>query len=155
MAFRVVSFPASRQKDEERGDFGGRKTFTVDFGLYQAGGQILAGTMAAVVGQRGGVGTHIHRHRGELVEIGRDVGVSEPQDHIRPSEDLLMVFLGDAHHVADDLQRQWTGQFGDDVALAVRMVGQHRRNQLMGALANRVLGAGHHPWRKRAAHDIA
>ena len=155
MALRVVSFPASRQQNEERGYFGGCKPFTVDFGLYQAGGQILTGTPAAVVGQRDGVGTHIHRHRDELVEIGRDVGVSEPQDHIRPVEDILMVFLGDAHHVADDLQRQRTGQFGDDVARAVRMVGDHRRDQLMGALTNRVLGAGHHPWRKRAAHDIA
>ena len=84
MALRVVSFPATAEQDEERGDFGRRKPLTVDFGLYQAGGQILSGITAAVVGQCGGVGTDIHRHRDELVEVGGDVRISEPQDHVRP-----------------------------------------------------------------------
>ncbi len=56
-----------------------------------------------------------------------------------------MVVLGDAHHVADDLQRQRTGQLGDQLARAVRMVGDHRRHQPAGAVAHRVLDAGDAP----------
>ena len=41
-----------------------------------------------------------------------DVGVAEAEDHVGPVEDPLVVLLGDAHHVADDLQRQGPGQLG-------------------------------------------
>ena len=143
------------EQDEERGDFGRRKPLAVDFGLHQAGGQIVSGIAAAILGQCGGVGTDIHCHLDELIEVGGQVGVTEAKYHVRPVKDPLMVFLGNAHHVADDLQGEWTGQFGHHFALSVWMVLHHRRHQPAGALANRLLGAGHHPRREGAAHDVA
>ena len=64
----------------------------------------------------------------ELVEVGGDVGIAEAQNDVGPVEDPLMVVFGDAHHVADDLQRQGAGQVSDDLALAVGMVLHHRRD---------------------------
>ena len=66
-----------------------------------------------VLGERGGVGADVDGDLHELVEIGGQVGVAEAEDDVGPVEDLLVVLVGDAHHVADHLQRQRTGQLGD------------------------------------------
>ena len=48
------------------------------------------------------------------------LGVADAEDHVGVLEDLLGVFAGDAHHVADDLQRQRRRDLGHEVALAHR-----------------------------------
>src|SRR5690606_30662260 len=54
---------------------------------------------------------------GDALDVGADVlGVEAAEDHVGPLEDELVVPLGDAHHVADDLQGQAGGDLGDEVA---------------------------------------
>ena len=97
-----------RQQDEERGDLRGRQPLAVDLGLHQVRGQILPGSRppssANCTPYAASSVTALTPRRitGRLV-------VSGSQDHRRPVEDLLLVLLRDAHHVADDLQRQRTG----------------------------------------------
>ncbi len=66
-----------------------------------------------------------------------------------------MVGFGDAHHVADDLQRQGAGQVGDDLALTVGMVLHHRGHQPPGPVAHGILDEGQHPRSECAADDVA
>ena len=66
-----------------------------------------------------------------------------------------MVVFGDAHHVADDLQRQGTGQVSDDLALAIGMVLHHRGDQALGPVAHRILDESQHPRSECAADDVA
>ena len=112
MADRVARGLVARdhQQDEERRDLGRRQPLTVEFGLHQAGRQVVARMRPAIVGQCGGVGADVHGHLDELFEVGGDVRIAEPEDHVGPVEDPLVVLLGDAHHVADDLQRKGTGE---------------------------------------------
>jgi hypothetical protein len=50
-----------------------------DFGLNQARRQVLARILPTVVGQRGGIGAYVHRHRGELLEVRGDIGAPNPR----------------------------------------------------------------------------
>ncbi len=109
------------QQDEERRDLGRRQPLTVDLGLHQRGRQVLLRVDSAVLGVRGGVRADVHRDLDELLVVLGDVLVPEPEDHVGPVEDLLVVVLGDAHHVADHLQRQRAGQLRDHLTLAVGM----------------------------------
>ena len=66
-----------------------------------------------------------------------------------------MVLVGDAHHVADHLQWQRSGEFGHQLALAVGMVGDQVRDQPPRPVAHRLLSAGHHLRCEGAADDVA
>ena len=88
-------------------------------------------------------------------KIGRQVRVAEAENHVGPMEYPLMVLLGDAHHVADDLQRQRPGELADQIGLPVGMIGDHRLHQPVGPLAHRRLDARHHLRRERPADDRA
>ena len=157
MADRVASGLVARdnQQDEKRGHLGGGEPLAVEFGLHQAGGQIVAGCAPPVVGKRGGVRTDVHRYLVELVEVRGDVGIAETQNDVRPVEDPLVVGFGNAHQVADDLQGERTGQIGDDLALAVGMILQHRGHKAAGPVAHRILEEGQHTRGERAADDVA
>ena len=108
MALRVVSFPADRKQNEERGHLCRRQPLTVDLGLHQVGGQILVRIGAAVLGQRDAV-TADSIATVNLVEIGGDVRIAEPRMTFVQWKTFCAVLVRDAHHVADDLQREWAG----------------------------------------------
>ena len=127
----------------------------VDLGLHQARGQIVVVVDAAILRQRAGVGADVHRNLNELFEIRRQIGVAEPENHVGPVEYPLMVFLGNPHHVADDLQRQRPGELADQIGLSVGMIGDQRCDQPVGPLAHRRLDAGHHLRGERPADDRA
>ena len=143
------------QQDEERRDLSRRQPFAVDLGGYQCGGQIIARVGPAILGKRGGIGADIDGDLHEFFVVGREIRVSEAEDDVGPVEDLLMVIIRDAHHVADHLEGQRSGQFGHQFAPAVGVVGDQFRNQLAGAIANRFLGSRDHLRREGTAHDIA
>ncbi len=68
---------------------------------------------------------------------------------------FLLVPLGNADHVADDLQRQWSGKLGNQFPFAVGMRGDHRVDEATCAIAHRCLGTGDHLRRERSADDVA
>ncbi|CFR92489.1 Uncharacterised protein [Mycobacterium tuberculosis] len=80
----------------------------------------------AVFGQRGGVGADVRRNLHELVEIGGQIGIAEAENDVGPVKNALMVRLGNPHHVTDNLQRQWTCEFADQIGLPVGIIGDHR-----------------------------
>ena len=141
------------QQDEERRHLGGRELLTVDLGLNQAGGQILVRIGAPVLGQCVRVGADFHCDRAELVEVGGQVGIAEAEDDVGPVEDLVVVFGRDAHHVADHLQGQRAGEFGDQLAVAVRVPFDHLRDQPTGAIADRGFDPRNHLRGEGAADD--
>ncbi len=99
----------------------------VDRGLDPAGGQVFVVVGSPVLGQRGGVGADVDVHLHELFEVGGQIRVAEPENHVGPVEDSLVILLRNPHYVADDLQRQRPGQFGHQVGAAVRMILDQRR----------------------------
>ena len=143
------------EQDEKRGDLSGGEALTVDLSGHQGGGQVIARVDAAVLGERGRVGADIERDLDELFIVGGEVRIPEAQNDIRPVEDLLVVVLRDAHHVADHLQRKRSGQFGDEFAVTVGIVGDQIRHQPLGARPYRFLGPGHHLRCEGTAHDVA
>ncbi len=132
-----------------------RQPLAVDLGFHQARRQIVVVIDAAVLRQRGGVGTYVHRNLDELFEIGCQIGVAEPENHVGPMEYPLMVFFGNPHHVADDLQRQRSGEFADQIGLPVGMIGDHRCDQPVGPVPHRRLDTGHHLRSERPADNRA
>ena len=140
---------------KKRRDFGRRELLAVDLGLDQRGGQVVTRIDAAILGERAGVCTDVQRHLHELVVVRSDVGVAEAENHVGPVKDALMVILGDAHHVADHLQRQEARQLRDHLTLAVRMLGDHLLDVAAGALSDGRLSAGHHLGGERPADDVA
>jgi hypothetical protein len=70
-------------------------------------------------------------------------------------EDPVVVGVGDAHHVADDLQRQWACQFGHQVGAPVRMVRHHLLDEPARTVAHRVLDHRQDARRERTADDVA
>ena len=94
-----------------------------------AGGQVFSRVGPAVLGQRCRVGADVHRDLDELVEVGGQVGIAEAKDDVGPVEDPVVVLFGNAHHVADDLQGQRAGQLRDQLAVAVGVLLDHRRDQ--------------------------
>ena len=105
------------QQDEEGRDLRRRQLFTVHLGLHQAGGQIGARAAAPVLGERMGVVARILVAFDEVAEVRVQVRIAVAEDDVGPSEDLVVVFLGNAHHVADHLQREADRPLGDQVAV--------------------------------------
>ena len=62
-------------------------------------------------------------HRHDVGEFAGHFLVTDSQYHVRPVEDFRLVFFWNAHHVADDLQRQQAGGLGDEVGFGIVMLG--------------------------------
>ena len=91
-----------------------------------------------------------------LVEsTGHHLVVADTQNHRRPVEDLRLVLVGDAQHVADDLQRQQARDLGDEVGLCVAMVGDHFCHDPVCPVPHTVLDTGHHLRREGSVDDLA
>ena len=112
----------TRQQDEKRRDFRRRQPLTVDVGLHQVGRQVVGGLRTTGLGQRRAVGGEFQHHRDELVAVVRHFLVAGTEKHGRPMKHLGFVLFGDAHHVADDLQRKRSGDGLDEVCLPVRVI---------------------------------
>jgi hypothetical protein len=135
-----------------RGDLPGRQLLTIDFGLNQAGGQVIVRIDAPVLGERDAVVADAVCRSGEIVEFHGDVGIAEPGDHVRPVEDLLIVAFGDAHHVADHLQGKGSGNFGNELAITVGVIAHHRRDESPRPLPDRFLDVTQYFGRESPAH---
>ena len=123
IALRVGLVPGGGEQDEERGDLGVGEPLPVHFGLHQRGAQVVGRIAAALRRHRDAERADLVRH---LLEHGEIVlGLELTEDHVGPAEDSLLVLLRDAHHRADDLQRQRGRDLADDVAATVGMALDH------------------------------
>ena len=113
------------------------------------------GSRSPLLGEPHGVLRHFRDHRDDVIEFTGHLVVADTQHHCRPVEDLRFVLLRDAHHVADDLQRQQTRSLGDEVGSRVGMAGDHVRHDSAGPVAHALLDAGHHLGRESAIDDLA
>ena len=59
-----------------------------------------------------------------------ELGVAGAEDHVRPVEDLCGVGVGDAHHLADDLERERCGERLDEVGRAAGVLVEHAIDEL-------------------------
>ena len=109
----------------------------------------------AVLSERLGVGEDLERGLHELVERAAVVGVTRTEDHVGPREDLLRVARGNAHHVADDLERQGSGDLGHEVARSFRKALDHRVDHRRRSLPYIVLGLLDHFGREALLDDAA
>ena len=130
------------EQDEERSDLGVGQPLAVDLGLHQRRAQVFPRVAATVHRHRHSVGADLVRH---LLEHGVVVvGLELAEDHVRPAEDAVLVLLRDAHHRADDLQRQRRGDLPYDVATPVGMALHHPADDVLGAHPHGVLDEGDH-----------
>ena len=153
IARRLVA--GGRQQDEERANLRRRQVLAVDLGLNQVCGEVLTGPRPPFLGQVHAVLREFDDCLDHHVEITGRLVVSGSQNHRRPVEDLLFVLLRDAHHVADDLQRQRTGYLVDEVGVRVAMVGGHVRHEPARAVVHTVLDASHDLGREGTVDHLA
>ena len=133
------------QQDEERGQLGVGERLAVDVGVDQRRGEVVGGVLDAVGGQAphelGQVVAGVHEGQHGVLALGDVLGVAEGQDDVGAVEDGVVVALGHAHHVADDLEREPGRHLGDEVALALV---PHLGDEVVGDLLDVVLDGAHH-----------
>ena len=78
------------------------------------------GFVEPVLGEREAVLEQLHARAHELFDRLDVLGIADAEDDVRELEDALGVLARDAHHVADDLQRERGRDLADEVALAQR-----------------------------------
>ena len=141
------------QQDEERTELLRRQLFAVDLGGHHDRGDVVPRVRLAVLAERLGVHEHLERLAHQVVEARRELGVAGAQDRVRPPEHPCVVLGRDAHHVADDLQRQGRRDVFDEVARLVGEVVEQTVDHLVGLGANRVLDGSDLPGREALRHD--
>ena len=121
VARRLVA--GHHQQDEERRQLGVGERLAVHVGVDEGRGEVVGGVLEPVGGQLphelGEVVAGVHERQHGVLALGDVLGVAEGQDDVRPAEHRVVVALGHAHHVADDLQREPGRHLGDEVALAL------------------------------------
>ena len=120
IAFRVVSLPADRQQHEERSDLLLRQALAVELRVDQhrreVVGRLLLAEAGEILRQRGELLPRLQDRRDRLREIGDVLGIGRAENHVGAVEDVAVLARRDAHHVADDLERQHRGDVGHEVA---------------------------------------
>ena len=99
------------------------QALAVDLGVHERGGEVVARVGQPVLAQLHGVAAYIAMLR-------RISASNSPPYSGSPTPRIMLVsakicfssVVGDAHHLADDLQRQGRGDLLDEVALAVRVL---------------------------------
>ena len=126
IALRVVSLPAttSSTKNEPSSCVG--EPLAVDLGVDQRGGEVVGRVLARGARPRSCTSVRelragLQERRDDLrrVEVGDVLGIARAEDDVGAVEDELVLALRDAHHVADDLERQRRGDLGHEVARAL------------------------------------
>ncbi len=101
--------PGRDEEQEERTQLARREpVFAVlvfDLGVHERSGDVVAGIGQAVFGDREPVLEQLHARAHELFYRRHVLGVADAEDRVGQLEDALVVLAGDAHHVADDLER--------------------------------------------------
>jgi len=123
IALRVVSLPATtrRTKNEPNSCSVRRSPSTSELTSTEVEvvGRVLNAMPAEVLDELCEVGACLQQCRHDVERIGHIIGVARAEDDVRAVEDETILAVRNAHHFADDLQRQGGGDVGDEVALAL------------------------------------
>ena len=118
VAARLVAGGA--QQHEEALEFLTGQLVAVDLGVDEGVGEVVGvlalGMIGDLVHQPGQGRTGAEKRLERVLPFGHELGVPLAQDDVRHVEDELVLALGDAHHVADDLHRQPRGTGRHEVA---------------------------------------
>ena len=104
------------QQQEEGGILDLRKLLARYVAVQQVTGKVVLGVVAVELRHLHGFREHPHRSHPALIVALAQLGVVEANHEVREVEDLLPVFLGNPHHVADDLKREVRGHLGHELA---------------------------------------
>jgi hypothetical protein len=142
------------QQDEERGDLLLVQPLAVDVGVDQRRGQVVGGALTpgahqALDQRRQLLAGAQHGGHG-FGEIGHVVGIGRTENDVAAVEDVAVLVGGDAHHVADDLQRQRRRDLADEVAAPGV---DHAVDDVGGRPIDRRFGPAQHAGREAARHD--
>src|SRR5436309_897031 len=121
VARRLVA--GDHEEDEERPELLAGEALPVDLGLDERGGDVLACARAPVLRGRLRVLEGLERRCDQLVAAARVLRIADAEDDVRELEDAPVVRRGDAHHVADDAERERRRHLLDEIA---RPLGGHR-----------------------------
>ena len=144
------------QQDEERRQLGLGELLAVDVRVDQCRRQVVGRLLHALLAERrhhlGQLGARRQQRNGDVAALGHVLGIGRTENDVRPGEHGVVVGLRDAHHVADDLQRQARRDLGDEVALALV---DDVVDDLVGRDLHLVLEGLDHLRGERGRHDAA
>ena len=102
-----------------------------------------------------GVGEDLQGDLDQRVVGATELGITDAEDHVGPLEDLLRVALRDAHHRADDLEREGTREGLDEVGRAIGVLGDHPVDEVGGDVLDLLLDRRDVLGREPLRHDRA
>ena len=113
------------EEDEEAAELLGAHAVAVDDRVHHHRGQVVGRVLQSVLAEGLGIGIDLEGDLDQVLERAAEVGVARTQDHVRPLEDLSLVGLGYAHHLADDLEGKGCGDRVHEVELATGVFLDH------------------------------
>ena len=123
MAVRVVSLPATASRMKKGAISCGREHVLADVVVHERGGEVVGRVGPPVLGQlvhqAGELHAGVEHAPAMRLAAAEHVGVAGPEDDVRGVEHRLELAAGDAHHVADDEQRERLRDRLDEVDLAL------------------------------------
>ena len=140
------------EEDEERPELLSGERLALDVGVHELRGDVVGGLGQLPLAELHGELVELHRRRHQVLEAVDVLGVADAEDGVGELEDPAVMRCGDAHHVADDLQRQGGGDLLDEVALSER---RDAIDDLARLDAHGVTQARHHLRREAAVDDAA
>ncbi len=132
------------EQQDEHVELGLGELVAVDLAVDELGDDVVAGLVGPLGPQLGRVHVELGRRRGavvgaDLLLVLRVVRTDEP---VRPVEEHVPLFLGDAHDVGDGLERQLGRHLGHEVARAAL---DDAVDDELGAVAEVLLDEADHP----------
>ncbi len=144
MADRVAGglVAGDRKQDEERPELLWCELVAVDLGVHQGRRDVIGRMGAPVLSEGLGVGEDLEGDLHESLVGATELGVARAEDGVGPVEDPLVVLRGDAHHRADDLEGERSGELLDEVGRTRWVALDHPIEDLGGLGAHRRLEFG-------------
>ena len=107
------------EQDEEAAKFLRRHAVAVHHGVHHHAGEVVGGVLQTGFTQRLRVGEDLERNSDQVLERSAKVRVTGAKDDIGPVQNLALVAFWNAHHFANDLQRERCGDVVDEIKLGV------------------------------------
>ena len=138
------------QQHEERSELGSGQSLAFDLGLHQRGGDVVAGVGQPVLAELLGVLPQLPSGLERPLDRAAVLRIGAAQHDVRAGEDEVLVRFGNAHHLADDVERKTGGDLLDEVDLPLR---RHLIDELGGEVADVVRELVDRARREAAVHD--
>ena len=123
MALRVVSLPAATSRMKNEPNSCSLRRWPSTSACMSVEVMSSRGPREPLAAEVLGVLEELHAGGHELLDRGGVLRIADAEDGVGELEDAPVVARRDAHHLADDLERQRRGDLADEVALAARRDG--------------------------------